>query len=59
MLQESSSLLLFRVRTCFYYIYPDSQIAKKLTIGKTKTTYNIAHRLSLCFHNQVDRTINC
>ena len=37
---------------------PDSQIAKKLTIEKTKMSYNITHGVSLYFHNHAEQLVS-
>ena len=42
----------------FHDMFPDSQIAKKLTIGKTKMAYNVTHGLSPYFRNQVEQFVS-
>ena len=42
----------------FQDMFPDSLIAKTLTIGKTKMAYNITHGLSPYFHSQVEQLVS-
>ena len=42
----------------FQDIFPNSQIAKKLTIEKTKMAYSITHGLLPYFHNQVEQLVS-
>ena len=42
----------------FQDMFPDSLIAKPLTIGKTKMAYNITYGLSPYFHSQVEQLVS-
>ena len=57
MLQASSYCSYSELGLLFQNMFPDSQIVKKLTIGKTNMAY-ITHGLSPYFHNQVEQLVS-
>lgn len=46
------------IKDIFQMMFPDSSIAKKITVGSTKLSYYITYGLSPYFHNQLLRAVS-